>query len=335
VYGTTLNPWNTERTAGGSSGGAAVAVACGMLAAADGSDLGGSLRNPGNFNNVVGFRPTVGLVPNAPTALPFLALAAKGPIARSVADTAFLLSIMAGADDADFAAYPSDPKCFEAALTRGFQNVRVAWCPDLGGLPLDPQVRSVLAAQRRSFESMGCVVEETAPELGDADEVFLVLRAWRAWTQHGALLRTHRDLLKPEAIQELETGARLSGQDVSRAMVRHAEILTRMLQFQQRYPYLLCAVNQVPPFAATVSWPRQIEGVAMEHYIAWMKSAYWISVTACPAISVPAGFTQDGLPVGIQIVGRYRDDLGVLQLANAFEAMTGFGRRRPPCVQSH
>lgn len=334
VYGTTLNPYDLTKSAGGSSGGAAAAVAAGLLPVADGSDLGGSLRNPGNFNNVVGFRPTVGLVPTAPTPLPFLGFAAKGPLARSVADAAFLLSVMAGADARDPACYPSDPSVFATRLDRSFKGTAVAWCPDLGGLPLDRDVRSVLAARRRDFEDLGCIVEDSHPDLRDADAVFLSLRAWRSWVMLGHLLEKHRELIKPEAVGEIEFGATLTGAAIAEAMVRHGEIMQRMRRFQEKYEFVLCAVNQVPPFDAKIDWPKQIDGVKMENYIAWMKSAYWISTTFHPAISVPAGFTPDGLPVGIQIVGRYRDDRGVLQLAHAFEQATGFGLKRPPAALS-
>ncbi len=330
VYGTTRNAWNSARTAGGSSGGAAVAVACGMLCAADGSDLGGSLRNPANFNAVVGFRPSVGLVPNAPTPLPFLELSVKGPIARSVADVAFLLSIMAGPDPQDFACYPCDPSVFAAPLERSFRGTRIAWCPDLGGLPIDQRVREVLEARRGTFETLGCVLEDVAPDLTDADEIFLVLRSWRAWTRYGDLSPAHRSQLKPEAVEEIERGGRLSGAQLSRALVAHTALLERLRPFQQSHPFIVCAVNQVPPFEAELHWPTHIEGVAMQHYIAWMQSAYWISTTRCPAISVPAGFTRDGLPVGIQIVGPWREDLAVLQLAHAFEAASQGRPQRPP-----
>jgi len=332
VYGTTRNPYDLTKSAGGSSGGAAAALAAGMLPLANGSDLGGSLRNPGNFNNVVGFRPTVGLVPNAPITLPFVGFVVKGPLARSVDDVAYLMSVMAGSDPRDPGSYPSDPTVFSRGLSRDLKGVRVAWCPDLGGLPLDRRVRSVLEAQRATFEHLGCIVENAYPDLGGADEVFLTLRAWRSWNTLGPLLDAHRAEIKPEAITEIETGSRLSGSDVAHAMNRHAEIMERVRRFQQIYEFTICAVNQLPPFDATLDWPKEIEGTPMEHYIAWMKSAYWITVTFCPAISVPAGFTAEGLPVGIQIVGRYRDDLGVLQIAHAFEQATGFGHKRPALV---
>jgi amidase len=329
VFGTTLNPYDLTKSAGGSSGGAAAALATGMLPIADGSDLGGSLRNPANFNNVVALRPTVGLIPIAPDPLPLLGFGVNGPMARSVSDVAWLLGVMAGADDRDPSCFPSDPSVFQQPFARDLKGVPLAWCPDLGGLPLDPRVRAVLEGQRKTFESLGCIVEDASPEFGNVDSIFLTIRAWRTAAVLGPLLHSHRDQLKPEAVREIEAGLALSAADVSRAMVHHGELLERIRRFQERYPFLVCAVNQVPPFDATLDWPKAIDGVQMDHYIAWMKSAYWISATFRPAISVPAGFTPEGLPVGIQIVGRSRDDLGVLQIAHAFEQATGIGRRRP------
>jgi amidase len=329
VYGTTLNPYDLTKSAGGSSGGAGAALAAGLLPLASGSDLGGSLRNPANFNNVVALRPTVGLVPAAPVALPFLGFTVKGPMARSVADVAFLLSAMAGAHPRDPGCFPSDPSVFAKPLDRDFRDVRVAWCLDLGGLPLDRRVRSVLEAQRKVFAGLGCEVEDACPDLTRADEIFLTIRAWNYWHTLGPLLKEHRAKMKEEAVWQIESGSRYSGAEIAQAMNRHGELMERMRRFQDKYEFLACAVNQVPPFDAALHWPREIEGVAMENYLSWMKSAYWVSATFHPAISVPAGFTEDGLPVGIQIVGRYRDDLGVLQIAHAFEQATNFGRRRP------
>jgi len=335
VYGTTVNPYDVTKTAGGSSGGAGAALAAGLLPLADGGDLGGSLRNPANFNNIVAIRPTVGLVPMAPSAMPLLGFGVKGPMARSVADTAFLLSVMAGPDSRDPGCYPSDPSVFAQPLDREFKGVRVAWYPDLGGrpdfggLPLDRRVRAVLEAQRKTFEALGCIVEDACPDLTSADEVFLVIRAWKNWSTLAPLLEKHRSQMKPEVIWELEFGATLTAAQIADALVQHGVIMERMRRFQERYAFMLCAVNQVPPFDATLHWPAEIEGTKMENYIGWMKSAYRISVTCCPAMSVPAGFTAEGLPVGIQIVGRHRDDFGVLQMAYAFEQATGFGQKRP------
>ena len=329
VYGTTLNPYDLTKSAGGSSGGAGAALAAGLLPLASGSDLGGSLRNPANFNNIVALRPTVGLVPSAPTALPFLGFTVKGPMARSVADVAFLLSAMAGADPRDPLCYLSDCSVFTKPLERDFKNTHIAWSLDLGGLPLDRRVRAVLEAQRETFIDLGCVVEDACPDLSAADEIFLTLRAWNYWHTLGPLLETHRHEMKAEAVWQIESGSRLAGSEVAKAMSQHGELMERFRCFLDRYEFLICAVNQVPPFDANIDWPRQIEGAAMDNYLAWMKSAYWITPTFCPAISVPAGFTDDGLPVGIQIVGRYRDDFRVLQIAHALEQATGFGKTRP------
>ena len=330
VYGTTRNPYDRTKSAGGSSGGAGAALAAGLLPFADGGDLGGSLRNPANFNNIVALRPSVGLVPNAPVQLPFVGVAVKGPMARSVSDVAFLLSIMAGADARDPVCFASHPEAFAGSLERSFNGARVAWCPDLGGLPLDRRVRRVLDSQRRTFENLGCVVEDACPDLSNADDIFVTLRTWASWNLYGPLLAAHRAQIKPEAIWDIEQGQTLSGEDVARALMQQAQLLERVRRFQERYEFLICAVNQVVPFDAAESWPRSIEGVAMDNYISWMKSAYWISTTCRPAISVPAGFTEEGLPVGVQIVGRYRDDLNVLKIAHAFEQATKVGARRPP-----
>ena len=329
VYGTTVNPYDRTKSAGGSSGGAGAAIASGMLPLADGGDLGGSLRNPANFNNIVALRPTVGLVPIAPTPLPLVGVSVKGPMARSVSDVAFMLSVMAGADGRDPQTYPSTPADFLLPLERDWAGVRVAWSPDLGGLPLDRRVRAVLESQRQTFEDLGCSVEEATPDFTDVDEIFLTLRSWANWNTNGVLLADHRSEMKPEAIWDIEAGAMLTGADVARAIMKHGALLERMRVFQQKYEFLVCAVNQVPPFEASLDWPKSIDGVTMENYVAWMKSAYWISTTCRPAISVPAGFTPEGLPVGIQIVGRHRDDLGVLRLGHAFEQATGVGKRRP------
>lgn len=333
VFGATRNPYDLTKSAGGSSGGAGAALACGMLPIADGSDMGGSLRNPGNFNNVVGFRVSPGLVPSWPTKAPWIGLSVKGPMARTVGDAALLLSVMAGADPRDQLTYPTDPRVFAQSLDRDFRDVRIAWSPDLGVLPLGRRVRAVLEQQRQTFEDIGCTVEDAAPDLSGADEIFRDLRAFLVASSHADLLAAHRDQLKPEAIWNIEEGLRLSAVDVGRAMARQQELYERVRQFMTRYDFLVCAVNQVPPFDLDLRYPTEIEGVTMETYIAWMKSAYWITVTRLPAISVPAGFTEEGLPVGIQIVGRFRDDLGVLQLAHAFEGATQFWRRRPGVVE--
>jgi amidase len=317
VYGTTVNPYDVTRTAGGSSGGAGAALAAGLLPLADGSDLGGSLRNPANFNSIVALRPTSGLAPALGDGMSE-GLNVKGPMARSVADVAFLLAVMSGGDPAPL---PGD-----------VMHVRISWCPDLGGLPIDPAVRAVLDASRPLFERLGCTLEDVCPDLADADDVFLTLRRKRAFTNLGSLLWTHRRLMKPEALEEIERGAAITPAELAQAVAHHRRLLARMDAFFEPRRFVVCAVNQVPPFDALLDWPHEVAGVPMEHYAAWMKSAYWISTTLAPAVSVPAGFTADGLPVGVQIVGRRGDDAGVLQLAYAFEQATGLAGRRPALV---
>ena len=316
VYGTTRNPYDVTKTAGGSTGGGAVAVATGMLPFADGSDLGGSLRNPANYNNIVGFRPSMGIVPPEPGS-PSFGFSVRGPLARDVDDVGWILSVMA------------DTPALAVIPERRFAGVRIAWCPDLGGLPLDGQVRDVLEAQRVTFEGLGCVVESACPDFAGAEDIFLTIRRRRSWDTFGPLLAAHRQAIKPEAVAEIESGAGITDGDVAAAIAAHEVFRTRVQQFQAGYPFLACAVSQLPPFDAALRWPGEIAGVAMDSYISWMKSAYLISATHCPAISVPAGFTPGGLPVGIQLVGRSGDDIGVLQLAREFERATGVGRRRP------
>ena len=331
VFGPTRNPWNLERTAGGSSGGAAAALATGMLPIADGSDTGGSLRNPGNFNSVVGFRVSSGLVPKSPTALPWAHLGVKGPLGRSVDDVGFFLSAMAGFDPRDQISYPVDAAAFAGDLTIDPKHLRIAWSTDLGGLPVDPTVRSVVDGARAMFEAIGCDVEDACPDFTDADELFKDLRAF-GMTPMADLMREHRDQMKPEAIWNIEAGLKMSAEDVARAMMKQATLFQRMSDFMERYDAFVCVVNQVPPFPINLDWPHEIDGVQMETYIDWMKSAYYITSTRMPAISVPAGFTPDGLPVGIQIVGKYHGDLELLKIANAFEQATNVASKRPPIV---
>ncbi|MBY0497098.1 MAG: amidase [Cyanobacteria bacterium] len=319
VYGVTRNPYDPTKTAGGSSGGAAVAVAAGMLPLADGGDLGGSLRNPANFNNIVALRPSPELVPIEPVQFHNV-FSTKGMLARTVDDLSFGLGCVANQYNSQLLAGVVD------GVARG---ARVAWCPDLGGLPLDSQVRRIIDGHRKTFEDLGCVVEDACPDFGNVDEDFMTCRQWASWNTYRDLLGRHRDQLKPEAVWEIEAGSRLNAEIAQQAFFGLQQLMTRFLSFQTRHQFLVCAVNQVPPFDHSVPWPTSIDGSRMENYISWMKSTYWISATLCPAMSVPAGFTDDGLPVGIQIVGRINQDFNVLSLGQAFEQATGFGRRRP------
>jgi amidase len=329
VFGATLNPYDVSKTCGGSSGGAGVAVACGMLPFADGSDLAASLRNPGNYCNVVGFRPTPGRVPNWPSANAWDTLSVIGPMARTVSDAAFLFSAMAGPDPRAPNSIPEDGKVFSKALKRNFKKARIAWSADLGGLPMDPRVTAALAPQRKIFASLGCTVEDAEPDFSGATESFETLRSVGFLNRYGAVLKDHRNKLKNTVVWNIEEGLKRTAEQIARAETMRTALFHRMRRFLERYEFLVCPVNQLPPYPVKEEWPREIAGVPMSNYLDWMKSCYYITITSHPAISVPAAFTPDGLPVGIQIVGRYRDDLGVLQLAHAFEEATEVWKHRP------
>ena len=329
LFGVTRNPYDLSKTAGGSSGGAGAAVAAGMLPFADGSDLAASLRNPGNYCNVVGLRPTPGRVPGWPAANSWDTLSVIGPMGRTVEDCAFLLSAMAGPDPRAPTSILESGSAFSRPLKRDFKKARVAWSRDLGGLPMDTRVTSLLAGQKRVLEGLGCTVEQAEPDFGGATEAFEALRAVSFLGRFGPLLKEHRDKLKDTVLWNIEQGMKLTPEKIARAAQLRTTLFHRMRAFLERYEFLVCPVNQLPPFPAELEWPREIDGTKLENYLDWMKSCYYITITSHPAISVPAGFTPEGLPVGLQIVGRYRDDFGVLQLAQAFEASTEVWRRRP------
>jgi amidase len=329
VFGATLNPYDPTKTCGGSSGGAAVALACGMLPIADGSDTGGSLRNPANFCNVVGFRTSPGRVPVWPTLLGWWPISVQGPMARTVQDTALMLSAIAGPDPRSPIAIAEPGSLFARPLGRDFNGVRIAWSRDLGGLPVDPRVTAVINSQRPVFQSLGCVIDDATPDFSDAEEIFQVWRAWRFELAYGDHVKHQRELVKDTVIWNAEAGEKLTGPQLSRAERQRTELYHRVRQFMETYEFLVLPVSQVPPFDVKQPYITDINGVKMQTYIDWMKSCYYITVTGLPAISVPAGFTPEGLPVGIQIVGRHQDDFGVLQLAHAFEQATGYWQRRP------
>ena len=329
VFGSTRNPHDLTKTCGGSSGGAATAVACGMLPFADGSDSGGSLRNPPAFCGVVGLRPSPGRVASAARGNPWLTIGVSGPVARNVPDLALLLSAMAGPDPRSPISIMEPGSRFTANLGRSFKGVRVAWFRDMGGLPFDRRILETVNAQRRVFENLGCIVEEAEPDWTGAHEGYDILRAWGYLVNQGQHVRLHRELVKDTVIWEVERGQKLSASDIARAHALRADAWDKMRIFQEKYEYLITPTTQVLPFDVNQPYPTQIEGVKMSTYIEWQKSCILISALENPALSIPCGFTGDGLPVGLQIIGRHRDDWSVLQLANAYEQATPTLRRRP------
>ena len=334
VFGATLNPYDTTKTCGGSSGGAGVAMACGMMPIADGSDMGGSLRNPANFCNVVGLRPSTGRVPRWPAINAWGQLSVQGPMARTVQDVALMLSAIAGPDPRDPIAIAEPGQIFRQPLERDFREVPIAWSRDFGHLPIDPEVTRTIDARRHVFENLGALVEEAEPDFEEADEVFKILRASSFAQGYGDLLAEHRDQMKDTVIWNIEAGLALSGSQVADANVKRTALYHRVRTFMERYEFMIFPVSQIPPFDVDQPYITEINGIPMETYIDWMKSCYFITAAGLPAISVPCGFTSTGLPVGVQIVGRHQDEMGVLQLAHAFEQETEVWRQRPPVVSS-
>jgi amidase len=332
VFGPTHNPYDLSKTCGGSTGGGAVAVACGMAPLADGSDMGGSLRNPPNFCNVVGIRPSPGRVSNVPTHLGWFTLAVDGPVARNVTDCAYFLSVLAGYDQHSPISIELPGAPFAEPLgTRSFKGVRVAMFKDMG-LPWEPEVKSAVQAQRKVFESLGCIVEDAEPDFSDANESFLAWRHWSTELAFGDLIATHGDQLNQYIHWHVEEGRKLTGPYLARVEARRTALYQRLCNFKGEYEFFILPVNQVLPFDVTTHYPTEIAGVKMENYLAWMKSAYYISAAGNPAMSVPCAFSSNGLPIGLQIVGHHHDDWGVLQLGYAFEQATNIGRRRPVLV---
>ncbi|HEX4804538.1 MAG TPA: amidase [Conexibacter sp.] len=332
VFGATRNPYDLSRTAGGSSGGAAAALACGMVPIADGTDMGGSLRNPASFCNVVGLRPSPGRVPVWPAAVAWHPYGVHGPMARTVDDLALMLSVMAGPDDRQPISIDQPGSSFAGSLARDFRGVRVAWSRDLGCLPVEPGVTAVLEQHRHVFEALGCEVEEGQPDFADADEAFKTWRAWLFELQLGTFLDEDRERLGESVIWNTEAGRQVTGPQLGAAEKKRTQLYHRVREFMREREFLILPVVQVLPFDVEAPYPTEIAGEPMHTYIDWMKSCYFVSAVGLPAASVPCGFTPEGLPVGVQIVGRHHDDLGVLQLAAAFENATEHWVRRPAIV---
>src|SRR5688500_12174607 len=332
VFGATKNPYDVTRSCGGSSGGAAVALACGMVPIADGSDTGGSLRNPAAFCNVVGCRPSPGRVSAGRSS--WSPLSTSGPMARSVADAALFLSVLAAPDLRSPTVLNDDPSRFARRLDRSFKGTRVAWYKDLGGIPFEPEVRRVTEESRRVLESLGCVVEEAEPDFRGVGEAFPTLRHLSYHARFAAMAKERPEWIKDTIHWEIAEAERQTAVDVARASARQDQLYAQVHAFFGRYDYFVLPVTQVEPFDVTIPYPTSVAGVAMPTYIDWMRSCWYVTLMANPAISVPAGFTRSGLPVGLQIVGRHRDDWSVLQLAHAVERATAHRERRPAVVRA-
>ncbi|MYM20277.1 amidase [Brevibacterium sp. 5221] len=338
VFGTTRNPYNTAKSAGGSSGGVGAALAAGIQASGDGSDMGGSLRTPGSFDNVVGFRPSNGRVPHTPPGDPWAWLAQTGVMGRTTGDVALLLVAVAGPHPLGPASIAEPGSVFDlpefalgAAYEPSLSGLRVGFAPDLdGAVVAEPEVLAVVRSAAPVLEGLGARLDEACIDLTDAAEVFDVQRSYDFAALHGDKLRAHRGEIKDAVVWNTQRGLDLTvGQLVAKDRAR-ARLMEAVEAFFAGHDVLVCTTAQVLPFDADLEYPEQIAGTRMETYLDWMRAATLISATGCPAVSVPAGFSADGLPVGIQLVARPGADVDLLRAAHAFEAATGFAQRRPP-----
>ena len=340
IFGATGSAYDPTKTAGGSSGGAAAALALRMLPVADGSDMMGSLRNPAAYNNVIGFRPSAGRVPFGPTGEVFVQqLGYEGPMGRSVADVAMLLSVMAGYDARTPLSIEQDPMMFAEPLKSDFQGTRLAWIGDFGGyLPMEPGIKELCQSAFAAFELIGCTVEEALPEY-PPQLLWDTWLKWRHWLVGGILFDFYNDpakraLLKPEAQWEVEGALKLSAVDIYKASVARSAWYQAVRKMFNTYDYLLLPSTQVFPFDINTHWPKSVNGVAMDTYHRWMEVVTPGTLSGCPVINVPVGFNAAGLPMGMQIIGRNHADLAVLQLAYAYEQATDWVNKNPPTLLS-
>jgi amidase len=329
VFGTTRNPWDTATTPGGSSGGAAVALATGQVWLADGSDLGGSLRIPASYCGVVGLRPSPGRVAHGPGLVPFDPLAVEGPMARNIGDLALMLDAQAGLDARDPLSFETPSGLFGAAVAAPRKPRRVAFSPDLGLGPVDAEVREICRRAALAFADLGVEVVEAAPDLRDAEPIFDTLRAARFAAVHGPTLERHRDQLKPEIIWNIEKGLALTADDIGRAERARAALCRRTAAFFAGHDLLLCPTVAAPPFDHRIRYLTELGGVKFETYTGWLFLTFAITLTACPALSLPAGFTRAGLPVGLQMVAPPRAEAPLLAAAALLEARLGLAARLP------
>jgi amidase len=337
VFGTTLNAYDQSKTAGGSSGGAAVGLALRMLPVADGSDMMGSLRNPAAFNNVFGFRPSFGRVPAAGEELFLQQLSCPGAMGRDVADVAMLMSVIAGPDQRAPLSIEEDPQVFRQSLECSFSGTRLGWLGDLGGhLPFEPGVLEVCRQGLKEFEAIGCVVEEVQLPAPPAQlwDSWLKLRHWLVAGELEGLYSdpAKRARMKPETQWEVAGGRSLSALEVYQASVARADWYRAASALFRKVDYLLLPSAQVFPFDASVHWPKSINGVVMDTYHRWMEVVVPASLLSGPVLNVPVGFGKQNLPMGMQIIGRNHQDFAVLQLGHAYDQATRWVSRRLPAL---
>jgi len=329
VFGATRNPWDTSRSAAGSSGGAAVALATGMAWLAHGSDMGGSLRNPASFCGIVGLRPSIGRVAHTPVSAIDRNLGVQGPMARNVEDLALLLDAMSGEHPADPLSLPKLPNSFLSSVRGGRKPKRVAYSRDLGITPVDPEVAAVTKKAAQRFADAGVIVEEAHPDFSEAHECFHVLRAFDFAMHKAALLRTKRDQLKPEVIWNIEEGLKLTVEKIARAEAQRVAMTERTLKFFEKYDLLLSPATIVAPYPVENRYVAECNGKKFDNYVEWLGIVYAITLVCCPALSMPCGFTASGLPVGLQVVAPPRGEAQLLSGARALEEILGLRGTTP------
>jgi amidase len=329
VFGPTRNPYDLGRSVGGSSGGAAAALAAGMVPIADGSDLGGSVRNPASFCNVVGLRPSPGRVASTRPGNAWDPMSLLGPMARSTDDAALLLAAISGPDPRAPLSLDEDPAPFASLAPRQLAGARIAWSDTVDGLPIDPAVSAAMAATRERLEAAGATVVPVDLDLSGADYAFETFRSFEFFASHGPEVREHPELTKPEVVQDVGWGAALTADQLAEAGRLRTDLFRRVGALVADYDALAMPTVQLPPFPVEWRYPETVAGVEMEKYYTWMRSCTRISATNLPALSVPATFTDDGLPVGLQLVGNHNEELRLLELAASVEAELGAAERRP------
>jgi amidase len=329
VFGATRNPWDLSRSAAGSSGGAAVALATGTAWLAHGTDMGGSLRNPASFCGVVGMRPSIGRVAHSPAFKIDRNLQVHGPMARNVEDLALLLDAMSGEHPADPLSLPSLPVSFRSAAHSGKRPKRIAYSPDLGITPVDAEVAAITRKAASRFAEAGAIVEEAHPDLREAHECFHVLRAFDFAISKAALLREKRDQLKPEVIWNIEAGLKLSVEQLERAEAQRMTMTARTLEFFKTYDLLLTPATIVAPFPVENRYVAECAGKKFDNYVEWLGIVYAITLVCCPALSLPCGFTASGLPVGLQMVAAPRGEAQLLAGAKVLEDVLGLRGTTP------
>ncbi|MBI2223358.1 MAG: amidase, partial [Betaproteobacteria bacterium] len=329
VFGVTRNPWDTRMTPSGSSGGSAAALASGQVWLATGGDFGGSIRTPSSFCSTVGLRPSPGMVPRAQKQ-PFSALSVEGPMARNVADCALMFDCESGAHPLDPLSHPASVASYAAAAARAQKPKRVAYSVDLGVAPvIHREVRAVCETAARKIAGDGVIVEEAHPDLSDAVRNFLVLRGAIYIARIAPLLEKHRHLLKPEVIGNTEFGLGLKLPEVVAAEIAHGELIRRMARFFENYDLLICPAVMCPPFPVETRYVEELDGVKLEGYMGWLALTCALSITACPVLAMPGGFTASGLPVGLQVAGPLRSEAQLFSYGAYLEQLFGLAGRVP------